>query len=132
MTSRCADVDEEMMLHLGVSKAVLNAVLFCHQEDSTWWVGQGGWVGESAHVMYVYSEKVNVNVSFIQCTYLVISALFYNYKINSPSFLSLVPSPPLPSPPLPFPPLPSPSLPSPPLPFPPLSHHPGPSVKVKS
>jgi DNA repair protein RAD50 len=36
VTSRCADVDEEMMHHLGVSRAVLNNVLFCHQEDSTW------------------------------------------------------------------------------------------------
>ena len=41
VTSRCADVDEEMMVHLGVSKAVLNTVLFCHQEDSTWCVGGG-------------------------------------------------------------------------------------------
>ena len=27
-----------MARHLGVSKAVLNNVIFCHQEDSTWYV----------------------------------------------------------------------------------------------
>nr|CAH8855068.1 unnamed protein product [Trichobilharzia regenti] len=33
---RCADLDQEMVSSLGVSKAVLENVIFCHQEDSNW------------------------------------------------------------------------------------------------
>ncbi|CAH8581997.1 unnamed protein product [Heterobilharzia americana] len=33
---RCADLDQEMVTSLGVSKAVLENVIFCHQEDSNW------------------------------------------------------------------------------------------------
>ena len=36
VSSKCADVDKEMAILLGVSKAVLNNVIFCHQEESNW------------------------------------------------------------------------------------------------
>ncbi|KAL9555627.1 hypothetical protein MBANPS3_002284 [Mucor bainieri] len=36
ITSRCADMDSELPLHLGVAKAILDNVIFCHQEDSNW------------------------------------------------------------------------------------------------
>ena len=56
LTARCGDMDREvcplachplhtpnyrpspsqMIHHLGVSKAILNHVIFCHQEESTW------------------------------------------------------------------------------------------------
>ncbi|CAG8461366.1 8092_t:CDS:1 [Acaulospora morrowiae] len=36
ITSRCADLDNEIPLHLGVSRAILDNVIFCHQEDSNW------------------------------------------------------------------------------------------------
>lgn len=36
ISSRCADVDMEVCEILGVSKAILNNVIFCHQEDATW------------------------------------------------------------------------------------------------
>ncbi|KAI8979724.1 AAA domain-containing protein [Mycotypha africana] len=36
ITSRCADMDLELPLHLGVTKAILDNVIFCHQEDSNW------------------------------------------------------------------------------------------------
>jgi len=36
LSARCADIDHEMVRHLGVSKAILNNVIFCHQEDSLW------------------------------------------------------------------------------------------------
>lgn len=35
----CADMDKQMPLLLGVSKAVLENVIFCHQEDSNWPLG---------------------------------------------------------------------------------------------
>ncbi|KAK2703285.1 hypothetical protein QYM36_018202 [Artemia franciscana] len=33
---KCADIDAEVVDSLGVSKAILNNVIFCHQEDSCW------------------------------------------------------------------------------------------------
>ena len=36
ISSRCAEMDTEIPLQLGVSRAVLENVLFCHQEESFW------------------------------------------------------------------------------------------------
>ncbi|KAK4876667.1 hypothetical protein RN001_009173 [Aquatica leii] len=36
ISSRCADIDVEVCEILGVSKAILNSVIFCHQEDAAW------------------------------------------------------------------------------------------------
>ena len=34
--TKCADTDAEILQLLGVSKAVLENIIFCHQEDSYW------------------------------------------------------------------------------------------------
>jgi DNA repair protein RAD50 len=36
LSTKCAELDSEIPNHLGVSKAVLENVIFCHQEDSYW------------------------------------------------------------------------------------------------
>lgn len=36
ISKRCVDVDVVMTQFMGVSKAIINNVLFCHQEDSSW------------------------------------------------------------------------------------------------
>lgn len=36
ISKRCVDVDQAMSQFMGVSKAIINNVLFCHQEDSNW------------------------------------------------------------------------------------------------
>lgn len=36
ISSKCTEIDSEMITSLGVSKAVLENVIFCHQEDSNW------------------------------------------------------------------------------------------------
>lgn len=36
ISTRCADLDAQMPVYLGVSKAVLDNVIFCHQEESLW------------------------------------------------------------------------------------------------
>jgi len=41
ITTRCAEIDREMIAHLGVSKAILNHVIFCHQEESSWPLSEG-------------------------------------------------------------------------------------------
>ncbi|KAI3385672.1 hypothetical protein SNEBB_010606 [Seison nebaliae] len=41
VTSRCVDMNKEIPLSLGVSKALLKYVIFCHQEDSNWPLSEG-------------------------------------------------------------------------------------------
>ncbi|XP_068187944.1 DNA repair protein RAD50 [Antennarius striatus] len=41
LSSKCSDLDREMISSLGVSKPVLNHVIFCHQEDSNWPLSEG-------------------------------------------------------------------------------------------
>uniref|UniRef100_T1JCH0 Zinc-hook domain-containing protein n=1 Tax=Strigamia maritima TaxID=126957 RepID=T1JCH0_STRMM len=41
ITSKCADLNKEMITCLGVSKPILNYVIFCHQEDSNWPLSEG-------------------------------------------------------------------------------------------
>ncbi|XP_067628332.1 DNA repair protein RAD50 [Eurosta solidaginis] len=36
ISKRCVDVDVAMCQFMGVSKAIINNVLFCHQEDASW------------------------------------------------------------------------------------------------
>ncbi|KAI8434975.1 hypothetical protein MSG28_003429 [Choristoneura fumiferana] len=46
ISSRCADLDSVMHQELGVSKAILNSVIFCHQEDASWPLDEGKKVKE--------------------------------------------------------------------------------------
>nr|XP_012218827.1 PREDICTED: DNA repair protein RAD50-like [Linepithema humile] len=39
--NRCADVDTELCVALGVSKSILNYVIFCHQDEFNWPFDQG-------------------------------------------------------------------------------------------
>lgn len=41
LSTKCAEMDREMISALGVSTAVLNNVIFCHQEDSNWPLSEG-------------------------------------------------------------------------------------------
>ena len=36
LSTKCANLDEEIPKQLGVSKAILENVIFCHQEESNW------------------------------------------------------------------------------------------------
>ncbi|KAI0981679.1 hypothetical protein GJ496_003107 [Pomphorhynchus laevis] len=41
ITSRCMEIDREVITALGVPKSVLENVIFCHQEDSNWPLSEG-------------------------------------------------------------------------------------------
>lgn len=36
LSTKCAALDEEVPMQFGVSKAILENVIFCHQEESNW------------------------------------------------------------------------------------------------
>ena len=42
ISTKCAEMDAEMPHLLGVSKSVLENVIFCHQEDSYWPLAEPG------------------------------------------------------------------------------------------
>jgi len=46
LSSKCADINLEMNHCLGVSRPILNYVIFCHQEDSNWPLEEGSKVKE--------------------------------------------------------------------------------------
>ena len=46
LSSKCADINQEMFNCLGVSRPILNYVIFCHQEDSNWPLDEGSKVKE--------------------------------------------------------------------------------------
>jgi len=41
LSMKCADINQTMFSTMGVSKAILNYVVFCHQEDSNWPLEEG-------------------------------------------------------------------------------------------
>lgn len=41
ISSKCAEIDKEMITALGVSKPVLENVIFCHQEEANWPLSEG-------------------------------------------------------------------------------------------
>jgi DNA repair protein RAD50 len=41
ISTKCAEIDSEVPQLLGVSKAVLDNVIFCHQEESYWPLAEG-------------------------------------------------------------------------------------------
>ncbi|KAK9955837.1 hypothetical protein ABG768_015687 [Culter alburnus] len=41
LNSKCSEIDREMISSLGVSKAVISHVIFCHQEESNWPLSEG-------------------------------------------------------------------------------------------
>ena len=42
ISAKCAELDTEIPAHLGVSRSVLENVIFCHQEDSFWPLSEPG------------------------------------------------------------------------------------------
>ena len=66
LDSKCADINSEMMRHLGVTEPILNYVIFCHQEDSNWPMDEGGKV--KAKFDEIFSGKMNDN-SLLKISY---------------------------------------------------------------
>ena len=46
LSMKCTDINLQMFHTLGVSKPILNYVIFCHQEDSNWPLEEGSKVKE--------------------------------------------------------------------------------------
>lgn len=58
LTSKCADLDREMITSLGVSKPVLENVIFCHQEDANWPLSEGKQLKEKFDAIFASTRYV--------------------------------------------------------------------------
>ncbi|XP_053392250.1 DNA repair protein RAD50-like, partial [Mercenaria mercenaria] len=56
--SKSADTDREMITSLGVSKPVLENVIFCHQEDANWPLGEGKQLKEKFDALFASTRYV--------------------------------------------------------------------------
>ncbi|XP_041359275.1 DNA repair protein RAD50-like [Gigantopelta aegis] len=60
ITSKCAELDREMVAALGVSKAVLDNVIFCHQEDANWPLCEGKALKEKFDAIFASTRYTKV------------------------------------------------------------------------
>ena len=58
ITSKCADLDREMISSLGVSRPVLENVIFCHQEDANWPLSEGKQLKEKFDAIFASTRYV--------------------------------------------------------------------------
>uniref|UniRef100_H3DLI5 RAD50 double strand break repair protein n=1 Tax=Tetraodon nigroviridis TaxID=99883 RepID=H3DLI5_TETNG len=58
LSSKCADMDREMISSLGVSKPVLNHVIFCHQEESNWPLSEGKALKEKFDAIFAATKYI--------------------------------------------------------------------------
>eukprot|EP00111_Clytia_hemisphaerica_P021776 TCONS_00064034-protein len=58
LSSRCTDLTKEMISRLGVSKAVLDNVIFCHQENSYWPLGEGKSLKEKFDAIFAATRYI--------------------------------------------------------------------------
>ena len=72
---KCADLDKEMIRCMGVSKSVLNNVIFCHQEDSLWPLSEGSTVKKKFDEIFGQKRSVNT-LTFITFIIFVVFVLF--------------------------------------------------------
>ncbi|ESP01816.1 hypothetical protein LOTGIDRAFT_139048 [Lottia gigantea] len=60
INSRCADMTREMITSLGVSKAVIDNVIFCHQEDANWPLSEGKPLKEKFDAIFASTRYTKV------------------------------------------------------------------------
>uniref|UniRef100_A0A8C1VUC6 RAD50 homolog, double strand break repair protein n=1 Tax=Cyprinus carpio TaxID=7962 RepID=A0A8C1VUC6_CYPCA len=60
LITKCAEMDHEMISALGVSKAVINHVIFCHQEESNWPLSEGKALKQKFDEIFSVTRYTNV------------------------------------------------------------------------
>ncbi|KAK7096680.1 DNA repair protein RAD50-like [Littorina saxatilis] len=60
IATKCIDFDREMVTALGVSKAILENVIFCHQEDSCWPLSEGKALKDKFDAIFASTRYVKV------------------------------------------------------------------------
>jgi DNA repair protein RAD50 len=83
ISSKCADTKVEMCRIMGVSEAILNTVILCHQEDSCWPLDEGKKVKEKFDAIFnttMYIKCLDLlRKQDIDLGQRMFIALFFNY-----------------------------------------------------
>ncbi|KAK2581137.1 hypothetical protein KPH14_007949 [Odynerus spinipes] len=77
VTNRCIDVNAEVISAMGVSKAILNYVIFCHQEESSWPLDDGKKLKEKFDLIFDSARFNKALENFLKC----IKTLEQNAKV---------------------------------------------------
>ena len=72
ISMKCADINTQIFHALGVSKPILNYVIFCHQEESNWPLDEGSKVKDKfdeifASAKYKGRKSLKSNKTFVLC-----------------------------------------------------------------
>ena len=67
LDSKCVNINEQMFMSFGVSKPILNYVIFCHQEDSNWPLEEGSKVKDKFDEIFA-SKEYNTLLKHIKDT----------------------------------------------------------------
>ncbi|KAM0687048.1 DNA repair protein rad50, partial [Conglomerata obtusa] len=64
ISNRCVNIDNEMQHHMGVTSAILQNVIFCHQEESNWILSEPGNVKKKLDDIFATSKYTKALESF--------------------------------------------------------------------
>ncbi|KAG0329690.1 DNA repair protein rad50, partial [Podila humilis] len=60
VSSKCAEIDVDVPAHLGVSRAILDNVIFCHQEESNWPLSEPSILKKKFDEIFASTKYTNV------------------------------------------------------------------------
>ncbi|KAG0052921.1 DNA repair protein rad50 [Gryganskiella cystojenkinii] len=60
ISSKCAEIDTDVPNHLGVSRAILDNVIFCHQEESNWPLSEPSILKKKFDEIFASTKYTNV------------------------------------------------------------------------
>ena len=69
ISTKCAEMDAEIPQLLGVSKAVLENVIFCHQEDSYWPLAEPSTLKKKFDDIFEATRSVRATYTFMSLTF---------------------------------------------------------------
>ncbi|KAL3316536.1 DNA repair protein rad50 [Cichlidogyrus casuarinus] len=67
ISSRCTEIGQEVVSRLGVSKSVIENVIFCHQEDSNWPLQEAKFVKQKFDDLFAASRYVKALDAVRKC-----------------------------------------------------------------
>ena len=76
LSHKCTELDRQIPQLLGVSKAILEHVVFCHQEDSSWPLMEGAVLKKRFDDIFDSTRYVKALMKFDLLVYLFLSALY--------------------------------------------------------
>ena len=88
MSHKCTELDRQIPMLLGVSKAILEHVVFCHQEDASWPLQEAVVVKKRFDdILFLHSYKNRLIYSASTYLFPIFKSFFIIYLLSNPHFL---------------------------------------------